>query len=240
MRWIVGVLLGLAWAGPAAAQDQFRDGSAYMAERDAACRRGDLEACARQGQTYWAGVRAPQNLPLAVDFLGRACEGGRLASCVVLARLHAEAGPHHRPDRAMSLFERACAGGEVEGCAAGAVALRNADGRTYREWPRAESFMRRACERNDIESCWRLGVVHVNGDGAPQDFGRAAPLLEKACRGGRRQACVPAAQIFGSGRGVPEDGAKAESLVAHGCELGDSEACGVQDRLRAFKAQHGG
>ena len=237
--WSLFLVVGLLTAGSAHAQADniFARADAYRAERAAACRSGDLDACAQEGQNFWAGVRVPRDLPKAVEFLGRACRGGRLASCAYLGRLHAEPGtPFHQPATASSLFERACAGGETGGCEAGSAALRNADGRTYRDWTRAESFLRRACDRDLTESCWRLGVVYLNGDGVPQDFGRAAGPLEKACLGGRRQACEPAARIVGSGRGVPEDGAKAERLINHGCELGDSNACQVRDQLRAFMA----
>lgn len=237
--WGLGLIAGLFCGGAAQAQvdNTFTRADAYRAERAAACRAGDLDACAQEGQNYSAGLRVAQNLPLAVEFLGRACDGGRLAACVNLGTLYAEPGrSQHRPDTAMALFERACAGGETGGCEAGSAALRNADGRTYRDWTRAESFLRRACDRDLTESCWRLGVVYLNGDSVPQDFGRAAGPLEKACLGGRRQACEPAARIVGSGRGVPEDGAKAERLINHGCELGDSNACQVRDQLRAFMA----
>lgn len=186
------LIAGLIFGGAAHAQvdNMITRADAYRTERAAACRAGDLDACAQEGQNYWAGMRVAQNLPLAVDFLGRACNGGRLASCVILGKLHAEPGrPQHQPQTALALFERACTGGEVEGCAAGAAALRNADGRTYREWSRAEAFLRRACDRTDAESCFRLGAAYMNGDGVAPDPARAGPLLEAACLGGRRDAC---------------------------------------------------
>ena len=237
--WGLVLVAGLFAGGAAHAQvdNTFTRADAYRAERAAACRAGDLDACAQEGQNYWAGMRVAQNLPLAVEFLDRACDGGQLPSCVILGQLHAEPGrPQHQPQTAFALFERACAGGEAEGCAAGAVALRQADGRNYSDWPRAEAFLRRACERDHMESCFRLGVVYLNGDGVPQDPGKAAGPLGTACEGGQARACEPAARIFGSGRGVERDVARAESLINRGCDLGDSNACRVRDELRAFMA----
>ena len=127
--WSLFLVAGLLTAGSAHAQADniFARADAYRAERAAACRSGDLDACAQEGQNFWAGVRVPRDLPKAVEFLGRACRGGRLASCAHLGRLHAEAGtPFHQPATASGLFERACAGGEIEGCTAGAAALRRA------------------------------------------------------------------------------------------------------------------
>lgn len=226
--WNLFLAAGLLMAGSAQAQadNTFARAEAYRAERAAACRGGDLDACAQEGQNFAAGVRAPQNLPLAIDFLGRACDGGRLAACVTLGKLRAEPGrPQHQPQTAFALFERACAGGEVEGCTAGAFALRNADGATYRDWPRAESFLRRACDRDDAEACLQLGATYFNGAGMAPDKARAAEPLARACMGGRRSACASAVGLFGEGGDVPRDLARTERLMDRGCGLGDAGLC---------------
>ncbi len=237
MRGIVlslALAVGLLMGGAAHAQvdNALTRADAYRAERAAACRAGDLDACAREGQTYWAGIRAPKNLPLAVDFLGRACRGGRLASCVILGNLHGESGtPFHQPETSLGLFERACAGGEVEGCSEGAKALLNVDGRTYRDWPRAESFLRRACDRSNARACLQLGGAYFNGDGVAPDPARAAEPLARACLGGVREGCPAAVGLFGEGAHVPRDLERTEQLMKRGCDLGDAGLCHMQGQF---------
>lgn len=237
----IGILLATlsVWlsATPAGAQtdNTLTRADTYRAERATACRGGDLDACAQEGQNYWAGVRVPQNLSLAAEFLGRACDGDRPAACVSLGRLYmADANPTPRPRAALSLFERACAAREVNGCVAGAVALQTPDGRQYSDWAQAEPFLQRACQLGHTESCWRWGVVYMNGEGVERDFGRAAAPMASACRGGGRPACAIAARLFGGGHGVSRNLNVAEQMAERGCALGDQDSCDLRDHTRSL------
>jgi uncharacterized protein len=83
----------------------------------AACARGVLEACAREGRLLQEGRAVPGDGARAAALYARACDGGVGRACADLGVLHRfGAGVPHDEARARALLERACTLGHEEGC----------------------------------------------------------------------------------------------------------------------------
>ena len=191
---IIAAGLVVIGAGGAAAQDQFRDGSNYMAQRDAACLGGDLQACARQGQSYFAGLRVPQDLTKAARFLGLACRGGVASACNELGQLHVsettrDGGPSsfHNIPTALRNFELACTGGIADACLTGARAA--AVPSQHRDFVLAARLLDTGCSAGSAQACGMLGQLHEAGVLGNADMAEAVRLYRRACQAGDQDAC---------------------------------------------------
>lgn len=82
-----------------------------------------------------------------------------------------------------------------------------------------------ACTQDDAAGCEFAGRMYETGEGATQDYGKAAKLYDKACRGGREGACAHLAMMYDIGLAVDEDPARAHELYEKACAQGNQWAC---------------
>ncbi|MFP2907098.1 tetratricopeptide repeat protein [Pyxidicoccus sp. 3LFB2] len=78
--------------------------------------------------------------------------------------------------------------------------------------------LHQACEGGDASVCVNLGLAYAHGQGAPQDFRRAAALFEKACEGGAAMGCSGLGVLYAQGKGVAPNMLRAVSLYRKACE----------------------
>ena len=112
----------------------------------------------------------------------------------------------------------------------------------------AES-LRVDCDDGGAIACYELGVMYQSGEGATQDFARAASLYEQACDGGEMRGCTNLGfaraaslyeqacdggevrgctnlgRMYRDGQGVTQDFARAATLWQQACDGGEVEAC---------------
>jgi TPR repeat protein len=69
------------------------------------------------------------------------------------------------------------------------------------------------------------------GEGAPQDYDRAARAYDKACTGGRDDSCAHLAMMYDIGLAVEEDADRAAELYRRACASGNRWACNRGDQL---------
>lgn len=87
------------------------------------------------------------------------------------------------------------------------------------------------CGDGAADSCEWLGRMYETGDGAPQDYDKAAEYYDAACDGGRDEACAHLAMMYDIGLAVEEDPTKATKLYEKACASGNRWACKRGEQL---------
>lgn len=88
-----------------------------------------------------------------------------------------------------------------------------------------------ACNGNDAAGCEFAGRMYETGEGAEQDYEKAAELYDKACTGGRDEACAHLAMMYDIGLAVEEDPNRAHELYDKACAKGNRWACKREEQL---------
>jgi TPR repeat protein len=88
-----------------------------------------------------------------------------------------------------------------------------------------------ACGNGDPAGCENAGRMYETGEGADQDYQRAAKLYDQACEGGREEACAHLAMMYDIGLAVEEDPDKANTLYKKACASGNRWACKRGEQL---------
>jgi TPR repeat protein len=74
--------------------------------------------------------------------------------------------------------------------------------------------------------------MHETGDGAPQDYAKAAEYYDQACTAGREESCAHLAMMYDIGLAVHEDPVRAVELYDKACKAGNSWACNREQELK--------
>jgi TPR repeat protein len=88
-----------------------------------------------------------------------------------------------------------------------------------------------ACRKDDAAGCEYAGRMYETGEGAAQDYDKAAELYDKACLGGREEACAHLAMMYDIGLAVEEDPKRAHDLYEKACQQGNRWACKRGEQL---------
>lgn len=88
------------------------------------------------------------------------------------------------------------------------------------------------CDAHDAAACEWLGRMHETGEGAAQDYQRAADLYGRACDEGRADSCVHLATMYDIGLAVGESPERAEQLYHKACAQGNRWACRREGQLQ--------
>ena len=161
-----------------------------------ACERGDLRACADEGDDLLdGGPGVPKSLDRAIALVRTACIGGDLRGCAFLARAMIRGeGAAKDPAAALDLLSRGCQARYPLACAlAGDAAM--ALGR----FERARAGYGAACDLGLYRACSNLGVMFQDGDGVPPDLGLSRRLYARACDHGSQVGCENLAALGSAG-----------------------------------------
>ncbi len=156
----------------------------------------------------------------------RLCDEGHVPSCFQLGRVYAEGRDGVAPDRerALALFERACAGWDRRGCRELGLVYRAGVWRP-RDLERALALLKLACEGQEGQACTALAEMYEEGWGVAADVQRATLLYQQGCAGFDAEGCARAGTILARGAGVERDVARALPLLEQGCRRGIALAC---------------
>lgn len=199
----------------------------YQTER---CDDGDMKACAELGLRYARADGVPQDFDKATELTRKACDAKVARGCGYLAgRLIAEANGTAETarasiyERAYTLAERACSGGDGVGCHHLASLYESGLG-TNRAPARALSLYVQACEGKVAPSCASAGSLLERGTAGTIEETRAADFYKEACVADFPGACAAEARIRVA---TSYDAARGRALATAGCTKGDALACGV-------------
>lgn len=146
------------------------------------------------------------------------------------AKPRSQLGIEEGVSSALSLYQRACDGGNLDGCTSLGVAYAMGRGIAQNN-ERARELFTQTCNAGDYRGCTNLGLAYESGSGVAKDFRAAYLLHRKACDGKYLPGCSNLASLFDAGLGVPKDHAKAAELWSMACDAGDLIACVEFGRL---------
>jgi TPR repeat protein len=135
-------------------------------------------------------------------------------------------------ERAVELFQRACARDSARACMllgdayhAGFVPAPR-DGAMAHD-PHAEEVLmyRRACDGGSNQGCLLAGKALAAGHGVARDATHAAQLFAPICDRGNAEACLELGKLVQHGEGTKRDPDRASGLFRKACGLGLQEGC---------------
>ena len=134
------------------------------------------------GSEFEAGLNAyaGSNFKEALTKFEAGCAANDAKSCVKVGAIY-QLGKTDVPDsnKALEFYNKACQGGEKEGCsAAGGIYLDN-------DPQKARELFNKACEQNDGYSCGMIGSMLIEA----KKFKEAYTFLEKGCKLKDKMSC---------------------------------------------------
>jgi TPR repeat protein len=209
-----------------------RDPAGAITAYEKACTGQIAQACGNVGVMYLEGedntdiARKPDAARAAKMFrLG--CDLGGMTSCTRLGHLALNGALAVRDTvTAQKLFDKACKGGELDGCAQLATILAD----TTRPEPQqnvrlAVDLLKKTCDAKIASGCAGLGKLHAMGKGVVQDDSIAGKLFIQACKARDAVGCTELAKALEVGRGLPQDFNRASINFRRACEDRYGEAC---------------
>ena len=140
-----------------------------------------LAACALAGD-FEDGLKAyaDSNFTEALSKFEAGCAANDARSCLKAGAIY-QLDKTDTPDsnKALEFYNKACQGGEKEGCsAAGGIYLDN-------DPQKARELFNKACEQNDGYSCGMIGSILIEA----KKFKEAYTFLEKGCKLNDKMSC---------------------------------------------------
>ncbi len=140
-----------------------------------------LAACAF-GSEFEAGLNAyaDSNFTEALSKFEAGCAANDARSCAKAGAIY-QLGKTDVPDsnKALEFYNKACQGGEKEGCSAAGGIYLNSDPQKARE------LFNKACEQNDGYSCGMIGSILIEA----KKFKEAYTFLVKGCKLSDKMSC---------------------------------------------------
>jgi TPR repeat protein len=184
-------------------------------------------------ENLWPGEQL--NL-IELKWLEAPCEADYAAGCISIAKVYQlGAGLTESSSKAADLFQKACEGGDGEGC----VEL----SRLLKDTEAAEKLLQKACELQSLQGCTMLakgkaqekevlaqaclgGLVEAcKGEELIGAWSLGASQYKSACDMGELVACQLLGTLLLSGNGVPKNPQAAAAVFEKTCNSGFFMAC---------------
>lgn len=140
------------------------------------------------GSEFEAGLNAyaGSNFKEALAKFEADCAANDARSCLKAGAIY-QLGKTATPDldKALEYYNKACQGGEKEGCTAAGGIYLNSDPQKVRE------LFNKACEQNDGYSCGMIGSILIEA----KKFKEAYTFLEKGCKLNDKMSCEFASDL---------------------------------------------
>ena len=226
---------------PIASDDQARcktgDLASCVRSETTRCDAGEAKACVDLSVRYFGGVAVSRDQKRGEQLWARAfhladstCTTGDLGGCALAGKAYGTGrGAPQDLARAKTLEERACAGGNADGCFnIGFASLFGMIG-IERDTIRAAQLLEATCAGGHSNACFQLGWNYEFGRTVPRDYKRAAVFYQQACDAARdandMMGCHFLGSAYAEGRGITEDGAHAAQLYDRVCQGGNGSGC---------------
>lgn len=129
-----------------------------------------------------------------------------------------------RPEAALAAFERACTGGEPDGCLY--AGLMRVEGRGSPTDPvSAQKAFQAACHGRSGAGCYHFGRGLELGDGGLKDLVAARKAYESGCQVDQADACLSLMSLAQQGLGGNKDSKLARSIFQKYCATGEFAVC---------------
>ena len=203
-----------------------------VAAYERGCEAGDVAACDTAGAAY---IR--RDLAKAEQYRIKACELGSGEGCQLAASFAREReDPASKEkakqyaERGLSLFTKACTGGDPKGCYGLGNAVRPDDEAQAQKYFReAMAIWQKSCDGGDHYGCYRVAIAYGEETGVGFDPERSRRMLEASCGAAHLDSCAELAHLFKSSDTRADDPRAAE-LFARAC------AAGIEERMPCREA----
>jgi hypothetical protein len=205
-----------SWAGRLVGQN--KPAAVHTWQRG--CDLGDATSCENVGIARVFGQGAPRDVVQGVSLLRTAC-GQRPSACRNLGVILSDGDLVGSPDygAARSYLQRACDGGEFEGCRNLAELYQQGQG-VPRDPARSRQLLDYACRAGDPPACRVLGArLHDGSERAAGDPSAARVHFERGCHLGEPTACALLGLYYMDGLGgLPRDPSRGEDIARQACD----------------------
>jgi uncharacterized protein len=92
------------------------------------------------------------------------------------------------------------------------------------KFKKAVKYYHKAADQGHVAAQFNLGLMHVNGQGVPQDDKAAVKYFKLAAEQGLAKAQIALGLMYREGRGVPQDDKEAFKYLKLAAEQGDADA----------------
>ncbi len=146
----------------------------------ARCDAGVAEACRQLGTRLVTGSNVEADVPLAIEVLSTACEGGDGQACTALGVVYRDQEKDEA--KAGEAYMKGCLAGDGKACPEAGLMAPDLE-------TAAKAFIA-GCDAGDQKSCANLGIIYVNGKGVPRNPAKGKELLTTACEAEVGFACT--------------------------------------------------
>jgi hypothetical protein len=237
LAWLVADGRGVAKDVPRSIE-LLQRGCASQSAR--ACR--SLGALYRWGDTRQGGI--PQRdvtlgerlTKLAVELYRRQCDAADARACTGYGNMvwYGE-GIAGDAVAGRAMLQRACDGGDLDGCERLGSIYANGERGTPTDRPRGVGLYRRACDGGLASACARLASAYKSGNGVEKNLYRSRELLTRACPKDPA-SCWNLGKSYEVGPDGSRDDQRAGAAYREGCDGGDSACCGALKRMNVETA----
>jgi TPR repeat protein len=204
------------WVGRLVGQDK----SAAVRTWQRGCDLGDADSCENVGIAWVFGQGTRRDVVQGVSLLRTAC-GQSPSACRNLGVVLSDGDLVGSPDygAARSYLQRACDGGEFEGCRNLAELYEQGQG-VPRDAARSRQLLDYACRAGDPPACRVLGArLHDGSERSAGDPSAARVYFERGCHLGEPSACALLGLYYMDGLGgLPRDGSRGEDIARRACD----------------------
>ncbi len=204
------------WVGRLVGQDK----SAAVRTWQRGCDLGDANSCENVGIAWVFGQGTRRDVVQGVSLLRTAC-GQSPSACRNLGVVLSDGDLVGSPDygAARSYLQRACDGGEFEGCRNLAELYEQGQG-VPRDAARSRQLLDYACRAGDPPACRVLGArLHDGSERSAGDPSAARFYFERGCHLGEPSACALLGLYYMDGLGgLPRDGSRGEDIARRACD----------------------
>ncbi len=213
----------------------YTDAEWAQLERDAeannaACHKGDAEACLAAGNAYETGDGVWIVPAIAYILYTDACNLGLGEGCRAFVDL-ANSGygyPEGGYEETDGMIEKACTLGDLAACDRFALELRDGSAENI---ARSDALLGASCKAGGMEACAALGGFLLES-GKPEDVARATGILDAACRQTGVESCRTLARHLES---APAPDLAQINIYKHfACYLGSADDC-AEMGTRAYR-----
>jgi len=159
----------------------------------------------------------PEGAPSDALEAAKSCDRRDMEACSRLALMYWQGTTMERDvDRAVPLFQIACAGGVPEACTTSEeVAMPQGASSQHAE-------LARRCDRRDAGACTALASAYRDGVGVPVDVDHAVRLFGRTCSAGHEAACYGTEETM-----LPHSVDPEVLRLARGCDRADGAMCRI-------------
>lgn len=145
---------------------------------------GQPRGCAKIAAQYLYGKGVDKNVPKAMKYFTKSCDGGSVEGCYGMASVLVsdKLNPSKKKEalKAVSYFQKSCDQGHGESCFRISAMYLQGLGDISKDLSKSREYAEKSCELNNMYGCANLGRMFAIGDGVEKNEELAEKYRKKA------------------------------------------------------------